>query len=534
MINLKENIEVLEKIIVKYLITEDSEYRLYDDNNETVDRNKVLRNIQYNYFSNDIIGEVFTVIKNFNSEYAKMPNEEEIWQMLKIKNLEISKDEFNLIFGINVNKYTPDFFYKYLKTFVLINGLNGSLMNVLTEVKTKDVNPDNIDELFDYVRNNINEGLDVDITNEGMGLNIKDPKSHIQYTKQTKSTGFPFFDKVLGGGWEPKTFIVFQGRPKVGKSLVLANLAVRAAVKKYNVGLFTVELGDSKYVKRVGSNLYNVDYEDYSKFIDEGSIGPLTKIIADMEEKRPTGELWIKEYPTGAASPIDVENYFIKLQKMLGKKFDVIFVDYVNLLKPSNNDQTMYERIKKICEELRRIAIRNEWCVVSATQVKTSSFTTDDLQLDSTAESSGLLATVDSLFGIMGDPGDPVLKIKNIANRDEGHMDSYRKYLKVKTYFRLVEATGADTEYWSEDDGEDLIEQVKDQYNSLTHQNNEITTEVTATPVNNNDLKPNTDFENESETITKKETKEEQSIEEKSIVKNVIDIDHDSILETVK
>ena len=217
MINLKENIDVLEKIIVKYLVTDDSEYRLYDDNNQTVDRNKLIRIIQFNFFNNEVIGEIFSVIKKFNHEYGKTPNEEEIWQMLKIKNLEISKDEFNLVFGININSYTPDFLYKYLKTFVLTNGLNASLTSVLTEVKTKDVNPNNIDELFDYVRGEINQSLDVDITNEGIGLSIKDPKSHIQYTKCTISTGFPFFDKVLGGGWEMKTFIVVQGRPKVGK-----------------------------------------------------------------------------------------------------------------------------------------------------------------------------------------------------------------------------------------------------------------------------------------------------------------------------
>ena len=503
MINLKDNIDVLEKVIVKYLVTDDSEYRLYDENNQTVDRNKLIRIIQHEFFNNDVIAEIFSTLKKFNSDYGKVPNEEEIWQMLKIKNLEISKDEFNLIFGININKFTPDFLYKYLRTFVLTNGLNSSLNSVMVEIKTKDVNPDNIAELFDYVRGEINQSLDVDITNEGMGLNIKDPKSHIQYTKCTITTGFPFIDKILGGGWEKKTFIVFQGRPKVGKSLVLANLAVRACIQGSNVGIFTVELGDSKYVKRVGSNLYNIEYTEYSKYLDGNSVEPVRTIIEQMEKDRPTGELWIKEFPTGSASAIDVENYFIRLQKVLNIKFDVIFVDYVNLLKPSNNDQkTMYERVKMICEELRRIAIRNEWCIVSATQVKTNSFTSDDLGLDSTAESSGLLATVDSLFGIMGEPGDPVLKIKNIANRDEGHMDSYRKYLKVKAYFRLIEATGGDAEYWSEDDGEDLIEQVKESYSNITHQTNEVIATEVKPPApkdisKNNQLQPNLDFENE-------------------------------------
>ena len=486
MLSFSENIEANEKVIIKYLTTGDEEYKLCNENNELINREKLLKLIQPNFFGNVSLEEICRTMKSFYSEFGKIPNHDEIWQMLKIKNTEIAKEEIDIIFGLSMSRYSQDFFYKYLKTFVLKGKLEATLMGVVSHVKTHDVSPDNIDAVFDFVRNEVSVSLNIDMTSDNMGLSVYEPASHIQMTKSTRSTGFPFLDRVLGGGWEPKTFIVFQGRPKVGKSLVLANLAVRAALFGANVGIFTVELGDRKYMKRVGSNLFSVNYQMYSKFIDEENLGPVRQAIKTFKETHPTaGELVIKEYPTGGASSIDIENYFLQLQVSTGKKFDLIVVDYVNLLKPTaskGGDDTLYSKIKKISEELRRIAIRNQWCIVSATQVKTQYFNSDELHLDSTAESSGLVATVDSLFGITGEPGSHRIKIKNLANRDEGHMDSYKHYTKVKEYFRLTEDTAADSEYWSEDGGEELEKAIKKEYQTLSRPD-EPTLNILGSPV---------------------------------------------------
>ena len=476
MLNFAENIEANEKVILKYLVTDDGEYQLRNENNELISRDKLLKMIKPTFFSNETLEEICRTMKSFYSEFGKIPNHDEIRQLLKIRNSEIAKEEIDIIFGLNMSRYSQDFFYKYLKTFVLKGNLESTLMGVMSHVKTHDVSPDNIDQVFDFVRTEVSTSLNIDMTTDNMGLSVYDPKSHIQLSKKTRSTGFPFLDRVLGGGWEPKTLIVFQGRPKVGKSLVLANLAVRAALRGANVGIFTVELGDRKYMKRVGSNMFNVQYEMYSKFVDEDNIEPIHAAINVFKTNNPNaGQLVIKEYPTGGASSIDVENYFLQVQQQLNIKFDVIFIDYINLLKPTSakgGDDTLYSKVKKISEELRRIAIRNEWCAVSATQVKTQYFNSDELYIDSTAESSGLVATVDSLFGITGEPGAPRIKIKNLANRDEGHMDSYKYYQKVKDYFRLVEDTAADSEYWSEDGGEELEKAIREEYRGIKQPDN--------------------------------------------------------------
>ena len=471
MISFSENIDANERVILRYLVSTDNEYRLYNENNETISREKVLKLLHPSFFFNEAISEICRVMHGFYDDYNKIPNIDEIWQVLKIRNSNIVKEELNLIFAIDLSRFTHDFVFAYLKTFVMMGNLNMTLNGVVSYLKTIEIKTTNMDEVFDFVRNEISGKLAVEMTCENQGLSIYDPKSHIQPTKAKRSTGFAFFDKVLGGGWEPKTLIVMAGRPKIGKSLVLSNMAVRSARSGANVGVFTVELADRKYVKRIGANLLNIPYTLYSKFLDENDLGPVTEAIAKFKKSCPSaGELMIKEYPTGGANAIDIENYFLALERTMKIHFDVLFVDYLNLLKPTGKaDATMYEKIKKIAEELRRIAQRNNWCIVSATQVKAQYFNSDELFLDSAAESSGLIATVDSFFGITGEPGAAIIKIKNIANRDEGHMDSYKTYVKEKMYFRLVEDTAPGSEFWSEEDGEDLQRMMIDEYRKLTN-----------------------------------------------------------------
>jgi len=86
-------------------------------------------------------------------------------------------------------------------------------------LKTASINPDNIDSITDKIRNDINGKLSVSFNNAGNGLNFLDPRSHIQIPKVGTPSGIDFINKTQGGGWNLKTLVVFQGRPKVGKCL---------------------------------------------------------------------------------------------------------------------------------------------------------------------------------------------------------------------------------------------------------------------------------------------------------------------------
>ena len=62
-------------------------------------------------------------------------------------------------------------------------------------------------------------------------------------------------------------------------SLVISNLAVRSSSLGSNVGIYSVELGDRKYVKRLGSNMFAIPFTYYNDFVDEASTQEIQKQI---------------------------------------------------------------------------------------------------------------------------------------------------------------------------------------------------------------------------------------------------------------
>ena len=252
--------------------------------------------------------------------------------------------------------------------------------------------------------------------------------------------------------------------------MVLGNIAARSFLHGNYTGLVTVELADRSYMKRIGSNILNIPKDDYEQINDDENAKLVEDKIVELKATgRDLGYLEVVEFPTGGANAIDIENHFLRLENKLNRKFKVIVVDYLNLLKPLKDQNGLYEKVKVICEELRGVAMRNEWCIISATQIKRDDVDNFDLGMDSVAESFGLVHTVDSLFGLMRSPLESRMKIKVIANRDNGYEESYKFYAMEKDYFRLSEEKGMNSEYYSDDDTANrLQDQIREEYQTIT------------------------------------------------------------------
>ena len=235
-----------------------------------------------------------------------------------------------------------------------------------------------------------------------------------------------------------------MGMPKVGKSLWLGNLASQAVRAGHNVAVISLEMNDRKYVKRLGANLLGIPVNEYSDVVEDQV--KLKKKIQSLtyDNLRVPGRLFVKEFPTSQASVLDVERYLKKVEEHNGIKFKVVVIDYINIMKNwrNPNSENTYMKIKQLAEDMRGMAMSNEWAVITATQTKQSDFDSTDLSINSAAESSGLVATVDGLFGIIQDPmmyANREYKLKLIANRDDGYKNAYKMFDVDYTYMRIAE-----------------------------------------------------------------------------------------------
>lgn len=471
MIDFTENIESLEKMVWNFILNDENEdSELKPKDHDSLRRAELITLVKPSYFNEITRQDTYKVALKFFREYEKIPNRRELKSYLDLVNLEFEDEDFEDLYSFNLNDYNYDFLYKYVRSFILIRNLNLTLIDILSFLKTTKVDPQNIDSISEKVRNDISNKLAINFSSGDSGLNFLNPESHIQIPKSGTPTGFQFFDKVQGGGWNPKSLVVFQGRPKVGKSYVLGNIAARSFLMGNMTGLVTVELPERQYMKRIGSNILNIQGDEYSKITSPEHTAAIQKKLGELSNKS-IGKLFVKEFPTGGATAIDIENYFLRLEAKNNCKFQIIVVDYLNLLRPIKDMNGLYEKIKAISEELRGVAMRNTWCIISATQVKRESVNDFDLGMESVAESFGLIHTVDALFGLMRSPLESRMKIKVIANRDNGYEESYKFYNMDKDYFRLVEETGINSEFYSDDEvSNQLAEEVRNELHELKNE----------------------------------------------------------------
>jgi len=410
-----------------------------------IDNPAYIEATESNYFKNTDYQEAFKVVKSFWKKYQQIPSKNQVRESAKLLKIEdkLTDSLLESMWSISLSDYDLDWLQQNTESWIEWKTLEKSAVDSINYIKSTDVTPDNIKDVINTYKSIVVDRNKVDFSFD-MGLNFNDPEAHKQYANSTFSSGYEYIDYCLGGGFSAKSLYVLLGQPKVGKTLWLGNIATQAVRASNNVAIITLELGDRKYMKRLGSNLLGIRMSEYKNTADNDEL--LKKKIRNIgfDNLATPGQLVVKEFPTSQASAIDVENWLSKTEQIMGIKFKIVIIDYINIMKNwrNPNSENTYMKIKQIAEDLRAAAQRNEWAIVTATQTKQSEFDATDLSMNSASESSGLVATVDGMFGIIQDPlmytaGE--YKLKLLANRDEGYKNSYRKFLVDYNFMRISE-----------------------------------------------------------------------------------------------
>ena len=551
--------------------------------------NIILRNVIANpsylevcnpeFFGQSAYQLTLKIVKIFHGKYSEVPTASQVKEAVKIgkKEKEITEGEIDAIYGIDLSSYAPDWLQEITEVFIEYKNLTKSAVDAVQYIQTTPVSAENIKSVVEQFKSIINDRNTIDFGFDE-GLDFFEATNHKQLTFNTFSSGYPFIDTVLGGGFSAKSLYVFMGMPKVGKSLWLGNLAVSAVKNGHNVAILSFEMNDRKYIKRLGANMLGIPISDYKNIAEEEeSIKKRLQTIS-FDNLRIPGKFHIKEFPTSQAGVPEVERYLKKLEEKKGIKFKLVIIDYINIMKNwrNANSENTYMKIKQIAEDLRGMAMSNNWSIITATQTKScltpdtelisktrgiitlgeleegemirgkdswvkvikkwepevqkvyeielwcgktikasgnhrfpvlgyhqqegyqlyetdklvagqhlfvsegetskiesitlldeemetiditvdskdrlfyanqilthnSEFDSTDLSINSAAESSGLVATVDGMFGIIQDPmmyANREYKLKILANREEGYKNAYKNFRVDYTYMRIIE-----------------------------------------------------------------------------------------------
>lgn len=409
------------------------------------ERKELLAIVKPRFFESPDIRKIYEIVQEFTEKYSDVPTKAQVNELIKMKDLSqvLEPAKIDNIYEVNLKEYEEEWLKETAESWIEYKNLDLSVYDLLNFLKTTKVTTDNVKDVVQTAKNIITEKNNLQFSFDE-GLDFFDPESHIQPLTDTFSSGIPMVDLVLGGGWYSKALFCFIGEMKIGKSIWLANVAANSVKLGYNTAVLSLEMRDRKLVKRLGANLLGITMKEYAGVADDKVL--MKKKLSNLgyDSLQVPGKLFVKEFPTSSAGVPDIERYLLKMEELKGIKFKVIVLDYINILKNwrNPNSENTYMKIKQIAEDLRAMAMRNNWAIVTATQINRSGFGSTDLSASNISESAALGHTVDAMFGIIQDEimhANREYILKLIANRDDGYKNARQKFLINYDLMRITQ-----------------------------------------------------------------------------------------------
>ena len=282
-----------------------------------------------------------------------------------------------------------DWLLQDFETFIRHKGLERAILKSADLLEKGEYGP-----VEDLIKSAVQVGLNKDLGTDY----FEDPRARLLRIKDKNgqiSTGWITVDRRLFGGMNRGELNIFAGGSGAGKSLFLANLGVNWALQGLNVVYVTLELSEELVSMRVDSMITEIPSREIFRQLDE--VEMRVRVIG----KR-SGTYQVKYMPSGKTAN-DLRSYLKEYEIKLGRRVDVLLVDYLDLLMPISrriSAENLFVKDKYVSEELRNLAVEKNCILVTASQLNRGAV--EEVEFDHSHISGGLskIQTADNVFGI--------------------------------------------------------------------------------------------------------------------------------------
>lgn len=370
----------------------------------------IIDSIQPEYFENKHIKTVFTVARDFFNKHGEIPTSTEIKTHLSSSD---EKESFKRVlenFKILDSKYNQIELYENTENFLRERAVYCAVKKTIEDYSNdkEKIDPAKTLELFE-------DACSISLVDD-MGLdlfsNIDENLGRLEKTYRYISTGYPWLDKVMGGGLmrDGRSLYVFSGVTNSGKSIILGNLAVNLVRQNNPVIIISMEMSEDVYLKRIVSQMTGIPMK-----VLKNEIAPVKEIAIEHISNNPNGKLYIKEFAPKSVTPNHLRAYIKKLCNKKRIKPAAIIIDYVNLIQPNVVTGQSYSDVKAVTENLRGLSYIFECPVITATQLNRKAFEKNDPGMETISESLGLAMTADFQAAISSNEADKELGIIHMS-----------------------------------------------------------------------------------------------------------------------
>ena len=164
-------------------------------------------------------------------------------------------------------------------------------------------------------------------------------------------------------GFQPSEFIIIGARPSLGKTSLALSLANRMSIQEgRKVGFFTLEMSRISIMQRIMSMEARIDASRLRK----GALRPQDfPRLFDAAGRIYDANMWITDVPNMPL--LDIRSQSRRMKKLHG--VEIIFIDYLTLIRPEKTDIPRHEQIAEISRSLKALARELDIPIVVLSQV---------------------------------------------------------------------------------------------------------------------------------------------------------------------
>jgi len=210
-----------------------------------------------------------------------------------------------------------------------------------------------------------------------------------EMARSTVETPWDVINDLTQGGLAGGELGVVVAPAGIGKSWILAALGAGSMKRGSNVLHYTMELNEAYVGLRYDSIFTGIANQNLKYHKDE-----VKQKIENID-----GDLIVKYFPTKTASVNTLSAHLQKL-KMMGKRIDMIVVDYADILKDTGHAREVRHALGNIYEDLRGLAGEFGIPVWTASQANRSSLDEDVIEAQKISESYQKIMTADFVMSL--------------------------------------------------------------------------------------------------------------------------------------
>lgn len=373
------DVTFFENIIIKLL---------FEDTNV---REAVMPFLTVKVFSDPKNIAIAKSVLSFSNKYSKFPTQSEMKVFIEDPSV-YEKLEGNL--GIDISEFDTSFVTNEIEDFFRKKIILSEITST-TDWLTSD-KMDKVSTAPDRIREALSFGFNTEI-----GLDFLSSEDRLYEFLHSKDkvipTGIPIFDKVIDGGFHEKSLTLFMAETNLGKSLIMASLAVNALMQNKNVLYVTCEMSEDKISERLMANVFDVAVDDLKMLTRDKFHTKFEKIRGMVNNK-----FFVKEYPPRSINVGHIRNLLRELKNKKSFVPDVVFIDYIGIMLPimERKEDNTYVEAKRISEEVRGLAVETGLPIISAVQTNRKGFGDAEIDLTDISDSIGTAATADVIIGV--------------------------------------------------------------------------------------------------------------------------------------